>query len=288
MPFTQILSVADTAPRKSGARSGRFRRHSAIAFAMPILHSACGTRRRPDAPSAGAPAKRCACTSALGVVATTDWPQSLRWHGIRNFRRETFEPAGEPIAQGRRWRRFLCRPGKDGDTGRRRAQRPELGRAAGQYRIARGCKLLGEGADLPHARWGHHDEGRPAMDPSAVRRQASAGGRFPSHSRVAEFGEADRRTLADFRRSSAVEAIAGDATPAALAHAMGNTLKSSNALFATYVPVNVSSLRAVAEARRRGRTSLGERSRRRSWKALVMKVELGDIARMEGDKKLEG
>jgi|SoimicmetaTmtHMA_FD_contig_111_12527_length_896_multi_2_in_0_out_0_1 hypothetical protein len=84
------------------------------------------------------------------------------------------------------------------------------------------------------------------------------------------------------------EAIAGDATPAALAHAMGNTLKSSNALFATYVPVNVSSLRAVAEARRRGRTSLGERSRRRSWKALVMKVELGDIARMEGDKKLEG
>jgi hypothetical protein len=74
--------------------------------------------------------------------------------------------------------------------------------------------------------------------------------------RVAEFGEADRRTLADFRCSGAVEAIAGDATPTALAPAMGNTLSWSNALFATYVPVNVSSLRAVAEARRRGRTKL--------------------------------
>ena len=47
----------------------------------------------------------------------------------------------------------------------------------------------------------------------------------------------------------------GDATPAALSHAMGNTLSASNALFATYVPVNVASLRAVMEARRRGRRS---------------------------------
>jgi hypothetical protein len=74
--------------------------------------------------------------------------------------------------------------------------------------------------------------------------------------RALEFGEADNRTLADFRRSGAVEAIAGDATPAALAHAMGNTLNASNALFATYVPVNVTSLRAVMAARRKGRTLL--------------------------------
>ena len=40
------------------------------------------------------------------------------------------------------------------------------------------------------------------------------------------FGDRDARTLADFRRSGAVEAIAGDATPAALAHAMGNTLSA--------------------------------------------------------------
>jgi hypothetical protein len=41
-----------------------------------------------------------------------------------------------------------------------------------------------------------------------------------------------------------------------LAHAMGNTLSASNALFATYVPVNVTSLRAVMDARRKGRTRL--------------------------------
>ena len=74
--------------------------------------------------------------------------------------------------------------------------------------------------------------------------------------RAAEFGKGETRTLADFRRSTAVEAIAGDATPAALAHAMGNTLSASNALFAAYCPVNVTSLRAVMEARRRGRTKL--------------------------------
>src|SRR5262249_24090437 len=74
--------------------------------------------------------------------------------------------------------------------------------------------------------------------------------------RTAEFGPTENRTLADFRRSTAVEAIAGEATPAALAHAMGNTLSASNALFATYCPVNMASLRAVMEARRRGRAKL--------------------------------
>lgn len=74
--------------------------------------------------------------------------------------------------------------------------------------------------------------------------------------RAHEFGEAERRTLADYRRSGAVEAIVGDATPAALAHAMGNTLSASNALFATYVPVNLATVRSVMEARRRGRTKL--------------------------------
>jgi hypothetical protein len=74
--------------------------------------------------------------------------------------------------------------------------------------------------------------------------------------RTAVFGHRDNRTLADFRRSGAVEAIAGDASPAVLAHAMGNTLSASNALFATYVPVNVASLRSVMEARRKGRARL--------------------------------
>jgi hypothetical protein len=71
-----------------------------------------------------------------------------------------------------------------------------------------------------------------------------------------EFGSLDRRTLADFRRSGAVEGIAGKADPAHVAHAMGNTLDSSNTLFATYVPVNLATIRQVAEARRRGRAIL--------------------------------
>jgi hypothetical protein len=74
--------------------------------------------------------------------------------------------------------------------------------------------------------------------------------------RAAEFGGLDRRTLGhDFRRSGAVEAIAGEATAEQLAHAMGNALSTSNALFATYVPVTVNSIRSVM-ARRRGRTKL--------------------------------
>lgn len=60
----------------------------------------------------------------------------------------------------------------------------------------------------------------------------------------------------DMRRTGAGEAIAGDAQPAHLAHAMGNALSASNALFATYVPVNVATLRRVATARRLGRSRL--------------------------------
>jgi hypothetical protein len=76
--------------------------------------------------------------------------------------------------------------------------------------------------------------------------------------RAALFGAGENRTLADFRRSGAVEAIAGDAGAEQLAHAMGNTLSASNALFATYVPVNLTSIRAVMGARRIGRRRLRE------------------------------
>jgi hypothetical protein len=75
--------------------------------------------------------------------------------------------------------------------------------------------------------------------------------------RAAEFGNLDRRTIGhDFRRTGAVEAIVGGANSEQLAHAMGNTLSASNALFATYVPVNVATLRDVMEARRAGRQKL--------------------------------
>lgn len=75
--------------------------------------------------------------------------------------------------------------------------------------------------------------------------------------RTAEFGALERRTIGhDFRRSGAVEAIAGGAKSEHVAHAMGNTLSASNALFATYVPVNVATLREVMAARRAGRRKL--------------------------------
>jgi len=75
--------------------------------------------------------------------------------------------------------------------------------------------------------------------------------------RATEFGPLERRMLGhDFRRSGAVEAITGEASPAALSHAMGNTLSATNALFATYVPVTVATINQVAEARRKGRRAL--------------------------------
>jgi hypothetical protein len=74
--------------------------------------------------------------------------------------------------------------------------------------------------------------------------------------RHAAFDRHEARTLADCRRSGAVEAIAGGTRAEELAHAMGNTLSASNALFATYVPINRANLQTVLEARRRGRSKL--------------------------------
>jgi hypothetical protein len=51
--------------------------------------------------------------------------------------------------------------------------------------------------------------------------------------RTAAYGELERRTIADFPPSGALKAIRGDA--AALSHALGNTLSTSNTPFATYV-----------------------------------------------------
>jgi hypothetical protein len=95
--------------------------------------------------------------------------------------------------------------------------------------------------------------------------RATLGGQWPLRAlgddfrtvREALFGSLERRMLGhDFRRSGAVEAITGEATPAALSHAMGNTLSASNQLFATYVPVTVATINQVAEARRKGSRAL--------------------------------
>jgi hypothetical protein len=67
------------------------------------------------------------------------------------------------------------------------------------------------------------------------------------------FGPNDERQIQDMRRSGAVEAVRGDATPMKLSAKMANTLSSSNRLHRTYVPVDVAAARDVDGARKRGR-----------------------------------
>lgn len=98
-----------------------------------------------------------------------------------------------------------------------------------------------------------------------------AGAPFTKNSLAKEFrivrelvsGEAEKRQLRDFCRSGAVEAITGGATPADLAHGMGNTLGASNTLFETYVPVQLATLQNVAgrEAKRAGEDQGGGMTR---------------------------
>jgi len=63
----------------------------------------------------------------------------------------------------------------------------------------------------------------------------------------------DKRTLADMRRSGAIEAVAGGAEPGTVSAKMANTIDTSNALHATYQPVDLASVRAADAARRLGR-----------------------------------
>jgi hypothetical protein len=72
------------------------------------------------------------------------------------------------------------------------------------------------------------------------------------------FGPAECRTLADFRRSGAIEAAAGGADASTIAAKMTNTLSTSNNLHRTYVPVEMTKVRAADDARRAGRTKLRE------------------------------
>ncbi len=78
--------------------------------------------------------------------------------------------------------------------------------------------------------------------------------------RESVFGAREARQLLDFRRSGAVEAIAGGAGAENLSRAMGNTLASSNALFETYVPVDQAMLKGVADARRKGRAKMRDKN----------------------------
>jgi hypothetical protein len=71
--------------------------------------------------------------------------------------------------------------------------------------------------------------------------------------RALVFGENERRTLADFRRSGTVEAIRGGAEGGQIAAKMANQFDKSAFLRKTYAPVDLRAVRAADEARKRGR-----------------------------------
>jgi hypothetical protein len=73
--------------------------------------------------------------------------------------------------------------------------------------------------------------------------------------REAEF-PGDRRQLMDFRRSGAVEAVAGEVKPAALAGKMANTIDKNAELQRTYLPGSPTIVRMADAARELGRTRL--------------------------------
>lgn len=68
----------------------------------------------------------------------------------------------------------------------------------------------------------------------------------------------DTRQMRDFRRSGAVEAVAGGAQGFQLSAKLANSIGQSKRLEATYAPIQVETVRNVDEARRRGRRVLGE------------------------------
>ncbi|WP_424363563.1 tyrosine-type recombinase/integrase [Methylocystis parvus] len=71
--------------------------------------------------------------------------------------------------------------------------------------------------------------------------------------RALAFGPSERRTLADFRRSGAVEALRGGAGAEEIGTKLANDFASSANLQKTYAPVDLETVRKVDEARKRGR-----------------------------------
>jgi len=63
----------------------------------------------------------------------------------------------------------------------------------------------------------------------------------------------DKRTLADMRRSGAIELQAGGAAPSATAAKMANSISSANAIHKTYQPVDLGTVRQADAARILGR-----------------------------------
>jgi hypothetical protein len=70
------------------------------------------------------------------------------------------------------------------------------------------------------------------------------------------FGLDERRTLADMRRSGAVEARRGGASDEAIGNKLGNAFAANKLINETYGPTDLETVRQVDEARRRARTKV--------------------------------
>lgn len=68
----------------------------------------------------------------------------------------------------------------------------------------------------------------------------------------------DTRKLLDIRRTGAVEALAGEADPAAMAAKMGNSIDQNRQLAETYLPRRAATVRLADETRKRGRRAIRE------------------------------
>ena len=71
--------------------------------------------------------------------------------------------------------------------------------------------------------------------------------------RALVFGADERRTLADFRRSGAVEALRGGASAELIGNKLANDFASSANLQKTYAPVDLAAVRSADAARKKGR-----------------------------------
>jgi hypothetical protein len=89
--------------------------------------------------------------------------------------------------------------------------------------------------------------------------------------RAKVFGDQEKRQLADFRRSGATEALAGNVPPEKLSSKVANTLSASNKLHATYAQVQLASVCDVDAARKVGRRELREQNRAESIPAPAKK-----------------
>ena len=72
--------------------------------------------------------------------------------------------------------------------------------------------------------------------------------------RAMAFGEGERRTIADMRRSGTIEAKRGGATKEAIGEKLGNAFATSKLINDTYGATDVHVVRQVDEARRQART----------------------------------